>query len=69
MDQDVTEEKCANIPISTNLVIAVTSSQIQYFCELCSKSYCENCTVKGSHLHNFYENEDTNQLKCERIHQ
>ena len=55
LHHDLTCGKCENF--STNL----------YFCEFCTKSFCQNCTHKEAHAKNVYE--ETENPKCEQIHQ
>ena len=46
-----------------------TFSHNLYYCEICKKSYCQNCTVKEAHTRNIYENVDQSEVKCEHLHQ
>ena len=39
-----------------------------YFCEFCTKSFCQNCTVKQAHAKNIYGDENLESPKCENIH-
>ena len=44
-------------------------SHILYYCEFCKQSFCSSCTVKQAHLGNIYENPNSEDPKCENIHQ
>ena len=39
-----------------------------YYCEFCSKSFCDNCTVDKAHSENIYESEGEQHPKCDNIH-
>ena len=44
-------------------------SHNRYYCEFCTKNFCENCTAEQAHHKNIDEDENTETPKCESIHQ
>ena len=50
-------------------------SQKVYFCEFCSKNFCEHCTTEKAHIENIYEVKSpenpscTKKPNCAQIHQ
>ena len=40
-----------------------------YYCEICKKTFCQNCTVEEAHWKNIYTETNCEIPKCEHIHQ